>query len=648
MNVFFHIESTFSGPAETGKLGEQAFRLGEWGAGSREIVLFCICKYWYLDKGWKYGLLFFLLLSGNRLLLAQQNKLKKASGRIESGFKKNNPDTLAQGYFDLGETFYSKGDLTKSEYYFKKSKELYENTGDADGLARSSRALAQVQEDLNKPAEAAGNYLTARDNTKKTGDLPASNINENDIRRLSNADSIQLQESLLAKNLKSGMIRNDTNEIINNLSRMGSINQLNSNTRKALEAYNSAYRFSRNNPAQASNLNQIITDLYLEKKDFKGAIDAKQELLHEQFVQNSTRLQAKEINSLAGIYLLKQEEKTAEQLLLESYRLSVLNGHTLEARAALGRLDSLFRSSGRKEQSLQLYTDFLHSLPAIIEMDSSIADNRLIAETELRIRELENEKKLKDDLIRRKNVFNYWLIGSVSILTLLVAVILIILRKLSIRNKKIALQSLRREMNPHFIFNSLNSVNQFIAANNELEANRYLTRFSTLMRRVMENSKDDFILLSREVELLKAYLELEKSRFPDQFDFRLNIDDELKDSDQFNIPGMLIQPHLENAIWHGLRYRERGGLLQVDFIMKSTGLLVRIEDNGIGIAGSKSVKTANQQEREGRGISNTLERIRILNDIYHKNITCDITDKPSPETGVLVCLLIPLVQNKKV
>ncbi|MBN8685445.1 MAG: histidine kinase [Chitinophagales bacterium] len=594
-----------------------------------------------------YSLVVYLLLCGTGTLYAQQSKMKKASGKIESGFKKNNTDTLASGYFDLGENFYAKGDLAKSEYYFQKSKQLYDAAGDAEGLARSSRALAQVQEDLNKTNEAAANYNTALNNSIKTGDRPATAINANDIRRLNSHDSLLVQESLLVQNLKSGFVRNDTNEIISNLSRMGSINQLNSNTGRALEAYNNAYRYSRGNPAQATNLNQKITDIYLEKKDFGAAIDAKQELLNESFVQNSTQLQAKEINALAGIYLLKKEESTAEQLLLESYRLSVQNGHTLEARRALEQLDSLYRNSGRKEQSLQLYAGFLQHLPGIIEKDSSIADNRLIAETEIRIRELETEKALKDDLIRRKNIFNYWLIGSVSVLAVLVAAILIILRQLRIRNKKIALQSLRREMNPHFIFNSLNSVNQFIATNNELEANRYLTRFSTLMRRVMENSKDDFILLSDELELLQAYLELEKSRFPDQFDFTFSIQEELSSGEQYHIPGMLIQPHLENAIWHGLRYRESGGHLQVIFNREGNGIRVLIEDNGIGIAGSKAVKTVNQQERKGRGIPNTQERIRILNDIYHKNITCEITDIPAPGTGVRVSLRLPLIQNNR-
>src|SRR5690606_35379848 len=109
----------------------------------------------------------------------------------------------------------------------------------------------------------------------------------------------------------------------------------------------------------------------------------------------------------------------------------------------------------------------------------------------------------------RKNTFNYLLLGSVVILLLFFAFIVKTLFAIKTKNKEIALQSLRREMNPHFIFNSLNSVNHFIAQNNELEANKFLTSYSNLMRNTMDNSNKDFVTLSNEISNLKKYLELE-------------------------------------------------------------------------------------------------------------------------------------------
>jgi hypothetical protein len=575
----------------------------------------------------------------------RMEKVKKASKKIESGYKKDNPDTLAQGYYDLGENYYQQGEPVKSESYFKKAKTLYEKTGDAEGIAKSSRALARVQEDLDKKKEALGNYITAKDNTFKTGDINSNTLNSNDISRLRKKDSANVQALFLQKNLDLGLLKKDTGEIINSYSRLAGFNLQNKKPAAALTAFTNAYQYSKSIPAQAMYYNQRITDVYLQDKNFSKAIEAKKEILNEGFVQSSTQLKATEIASLADIYLLKKEDTTAMRLLNESYTLSVKSGHTLEAKRCVEKLDSIFRAGGKKEKSLQLYKDFLEKLPGIIIKDSSITDNQLIAETENRIKELETEKMLKDDLIRRKNIFNYWLIGSVAALALFTMVILYILRKLRIRNKKIALQSLRREMNPHFIFNSLNSVNQFIASNNELEANQYLTKFSTLMRRVMENSKEDFVLFSSEAELLENYLELEKRRFPDKFDFSISMDDALLADDHYYIPCMLIQPHLENAVWHGLRYMDEKGLLQLSFSKTPKGMQVIIEDNGIGIAESKKNKTDNQKKRSGRGISNTLERIAILNSLYHQHITCTVEDKAAPGRGVRVKMEVPLLKN---
>lgn len=606
----------------------------------------------------QYGLFIVLLLAGGNAF-AQSNpvekggkyddspkkKLKQASRKIESGFEKNNQDTLASGYYDLGESYYEKGELEKSETYYQKSKQLYEKAADPEGIARSSRALAKVQEDLHKNKEAIANYTTAQENNVITGDFTTKALNINDRGRLQFADSAKLQEKLLRDNLKLLIEKKDTVEIVSNLNRMGNLGFRANESNLALNSFSSAYQLSKNSPVQAMYYNQRMADVYMSTRNYDSAIQTKKDLLKQSFVQNSTEIKAKEITSLADIYIRKKEDSTAVRLLTEAYQLSVKNGHTLEARKSIERLDSIFQVKGKKDQSLKLYKDFLMQLPDIISKDSSLTDDRIIAETETRIRQLESEKALKDDLIRRKNIFNYWLIGSVVLLAALSGFVLLTLRKLRVRNKKIALQSLRREMNPHFIFNSLNSINQFIANNNELEANRYLTRFSTLMRRVMENSKNDFVLFTRETELLQHYLELEKSRFPDKFDYSIHIDDELIAGEGLCMPGMLVQPHLENSIWHGLRYMEEKGMLQLRFTKTEKGVDILIEDNGIGIAASKNSKTVNQQKHSGRGITNTLERISILNELYHQEITCTVEDKQSPERGVRVRISVPLIKN---
>ncbi len=577
--------------------------------------------------------------------VSKNESFKKASRKIEKGFDKKNADTLAQGYYDLGESFYQKAEPAKAEPYFQKAKTLFQQNGDVEGIGKSSRALARVQEELNKTKEAADNYITAKISNVKTGDSTAVIMNNNDLIRIASPSSNPATQNALQQNINLSLKNKDSVEIVAGYSRMAEINLANNGSFGAVKAYDSAYKFSKNIPEQALKFNQLITDVYVKDKNFTSAIEEKQKLFDEPFVQNSTQLTASELIALADIYIQKKETDTAVNLLKKSYAISLQNGHTLEAKKVVEKLDSIYRKQERKDLSLRVYKAFLSDLPAIILKDSSLADNKLIAETEEKLKKLGIEKAEKDELIKEKNIINYWLIGSVIILVLFMAFILFILQKLKTKNRKIALQSLRREMNPHFIFNSLNSINQFISNNNEMEANQYLAKFSTLMRRVMENSKEDFVPFPKEMELLQNYLELEKSRFPEKFDFNIHIDDSLYADEQILIPGMLIQPYLENAIWHGLRYIEDKGVLHLSITRKNNLVEIIIEDNGIGIAGSKKVKTAQQEKHPGRGIRNTQERIKILNELYKHNITCVVHDKIFPDHGVKITLTIPLLKN---
>ena len=190
----------------------------------------------------------------------------------------------------------------------------------------------------------------------------------------------------------------------------------------------------------------------------------------------------------------------------------------------------------------------------------------------------------------------------------------------------------------------MNSVNQFIAENKELEANKYLTSYSNLMRNMMENSNKDFISLDKEVEQLKKYLDLEHLRFQDKFDFEIVVDESL-DTERVFVPNMIMQPHLENAIWHGLRYLDKKGFLSLRFEYKNGKINVIIEDNGIGLTKSRELKTTNQKIYESRGLNNTKERIDLLNELYKKDISFTISEKEEPKSGTIVQIVFPLIDK---
>ncbi|KMQ61211.1 histidine kinase [Chryseobacterium sp. BLS98] len=586
-------------------------------------------------------MLFILILAAGNICTAQDStrvtKAYKSAARLKKAVDNNDNKGVADTYVGIANDYYNQGNYAKSEEFLVKARNIYKNLDDKKNLESVTRKIAQSQEKQNKITPAISNYSRAAEISYSE---KSRAVNTNDAARLSSPSAEQKAEAI-QDNINISLKDKDKGDLATSYSQMADVNIQQKDIPKAEKNLNNAYVLSKKEaPQQALEINQKLTNFYVENKNFEKAIEAKKKVLKEDFVKDNSQEKVNQIQELADIYIKKNEPEEAVALLKNAYGIALEKGHTLEAQKSVKRLDSLYNIAGNTDASVSLYRDFLGRLPDLVSKDRSLVDNKILEDTEQRISQLEKEKELKDALIRRKNIFNYSLIGALVLLTGLIVFIFRTLKKVQIKNKKIALQSLRREMNPHFIFNSLNSVNHFIATNNELEANQYLTKFSKLMRGVMENSAEDFIPFQQELDLLQNYLALEKTRFADKFDYEIEVDESLN-MQSLKVPGMLVQPFLENAVWHGLRYRTEKGFLKLSFEKESQHLKITIEDNGIGIEESKKQKTLHQKTREGRGMKNTLERISLLNDLYKKEITCSIKDKEN-NRGVLVTIKINL------
>jgi ligand-binding sensor domain-containing protein/two-component sensor histidine kinase len=202
--------------------------------------------------------------------------------------------------------------------------------------------------------------------------------------------------------------------------------------------------------------------------------------------------------------------------------------------------------------------------------------------------------------------------------------------------------SLLAQMNPHFIFNSLNSIQHFIIQNDEAQANNYLSSFSGLIRRILENSRKNLITLAEEISTLTLYLSMEKLRFEGDFEFRI-IRDSGIDYNETMIPPMMIQPLVENAIWHGIMPLKSNGLLKITFKSEGDYYTCQVEDNGIGR------ERAAQMKRKRRlhiatGIRNIEERIELLNKLNKRQMKLTITDlqdEKGEARGTRVELVMP-------
>jgi LytS/YehU family sensor histidine kinase len=196
-------------------------------------------------------------------------------------------------------------------------------------------------------------------------------------------------------------------------------------------------------------------------------------------------------------------------------------------------------------------------------------------------------------------------------------------------NRKIAeleQMALKAQMNPHFIFNSLNSIQHYMFDKDVESANRYITGFSRLIRLTLEFSSKTKISLEDEVRFLATYLELETKRFEGKFKYRIDVDAQLEPAHIF-IPPMILQPYIENSIRHGIRYREdNNGMVKLDFNTDGDNLFISVEDNGVGRERSMQMKGQNNIEYQSKGMNLTARRIDMINKSSKFPISIDISD----------------------
>jgi hypothetical protein len=223
----------------------------------------------------------------------------------------------------------------------------------------------------------------------------------------------------------------------------------------------------------------------------------------------------------------------------------------------------------------------------------------------------------------------------------------LMLHEEEVKREQLKLEALRGQLNPHFIFNSLNSVNDFILDNDPLKANQYLTDFANLMRAFLDNSKQEYIPLIKEIELLEHYLNLEKIRYSDKFDYE--IDDEEAENLYAEISPSMIQPFVENAVWHGIGKMKNGrkGKIRLVFRQEQPDCIIcLIEDNGIGVHKANEMKSEEQKKRQSRGISIIQERLDIINSTRNTNygISMEELYPGKKEPGTRVRIDLPIKQ----
>jgi tetratricopeptide (TPR) repeat protein len=306
------------------------------------------------------------------------------------------------------------------------------------------------------------------------------------------------------------------------------------------------------------------------------------------------------------------------------------------------------------EQKRKNYPKALEYLKEVYKHDSLLLSKNLsdnIGKTSSHYLQLQKIQENELVIARQKyKETQYWwiitIIISILLLTALCGIILYFIlqkkqkrKELEVQNTIVTLEqkALQAMMNPHFLFNTMTSIQYFIEKNESKTANQVLTGFARLMRKHLEICLKNTLTLYEELQYLRIYLSLEKIRFADKMNYVIRIDKKIE-TEEILIPPMLIQPFIENAIWHGIMPIEEGGFIQIDINCNGNNqLIITIQDNGIGLSNSLKSKAP---EHTSRGLQLIHERVSLLNKL--NKTTIQIIQSQTGESGTEVVIYIPI------
>ena len=310
---------------------------------------------------------------------------------------------------------------------------------------------------------------------------------------------------------------------------------------------------------------------------------------------------------------------------------------------AAEQLSAVYDEQKNKDSSLYFYRIYRTAADSLFSEKNR--RNVIIKESEWMIKrkELENSHLLMLSQIQQKDlsIKNSLLIAVLISLILAIIIGFFIYRNAEAKEKRteatlkqkiaeIKMQVLRAQMNPHFIFNSLNSIENFMMQNEKRLASDYLNKFTRLIRTILDSSLNELIPVAKDMEALQLYIDLQQLRFNNKFTYNSFIDPQIVNGD-YKVPSLIIQPFVENAIEHGIAHSERTDCtLSVKVTISGDHLLYIIEDNGIGRLQAAAYNEQNKRQHKSLGIAITEDRVHIFNETFNSNEDIVITDLYGP------------------
>ncbi len=432
------------------------------------------------------------------------------------------------------------------------------------------------------------------------------------------------------------------------------------NTRKAIKILTELNDFNGLGEAH-NNLGMV----YREQKDYnKAATNFNQALVFYESTGNKESI-ASVYHNVGTVFQKQRKYANALNYLERSIEIRKQFGSKNQIYNTYRVMSSVYKDVGKTNESLrymELYLDYLDSnttlqaatkIAELSELYRSEQRERLILSQADSIERQRQEKVLTSTKLENsqlRNNFQMYIILAFLIIIVLAGIIGFYRWnqtkiKQQQREAEMSQTLLRAQMNPHFVFNAMSVIQSYIYENDTVNSSKFLVNFSRLMRLILENSPKEFIPLETEVEILQKYLETQKLRFEDRFEFDIHVSEEIN-SEHVMIPPMITQPFIENAIEHGQLHTIEGGFIHVSFMKVNDLLQILIEDNGIGRKGSEMNKKSKAHKSMAMNI--TRERIDNLNKKYRTEGFLLVEDfNKELKTGTKVLISLPYKEENQ-
>jgi sensor histidine kinase YesM len=597
---------------------------------------------------------------------------------------------IERAYNALGANYWAEYDFIRAQDYYGRSLKIAQEIDDKQYIARALHDIGICYEVQNNYKKAIEYYKKSLEAFNAYGDKSGvigcySNIADVYMGHSQYAEAIKYY----SKSLKISKEINSQRNIGYFYQQTGTVYSLMGINNKALDYQEEALRiFQKLNDYEdlAQNLNRQGI-IYLKLKNYEKAIlqdEAALNVLAKIQGAATKKMEAEFYASLATVYFewakaLHEKGSTKRlQIAAENFQRSIAIAKAINYResavVALASLSDVDLLMANPSKALETYKEYITNRDSLsnTEKDKAYKSHELAFEYSKRQDSLSYVEKLEKQEIAQVKLLATTRLKQQSLYAIMIIVVLLFIvsyfffrnrlqqikfkgqlakekseiefKEMIFENKlnDLTLASLKSQMNPHFIFNCLNSIKFYIEKNETDAASLYITKFSKLIRNILDSARSEKITLANEIELIELYLEMEHMRLKDKLHYEFDIAKNI-DIDFIEIPPLLIQPYVENAIWHGLMHKEKGGSIKI--AMELSGdkkyLAISITDDGVGRDKAAEIKRKSNFQHTSHGSNLNTERISIFNAKYKTNtkvIITDLKDAANNASGTLITI----------